>query len=67
MDITHHQLYCFACTDYVYDVDVDRIINREKNSARVHDMQSFGMRTLAILLPIIDSCYVSLYTYDGRP
>ena len=42
MDVTQHQVYCFDCGDYVYDADVDRIVNRERNESRINFMQLFG-------------------------
>ena len=43
VDITHNEIYCHQCGDYVYDSQLDEIVNTEINNANEQNIMMLGI------------------------
>jgi len=42
VDVEQAQIYCAQCEDYVYDTDIDAVINIERNKAKMTFQELIG-------------------------
>lgn len=52
MDVSHTEVYCHKCGDYVYDAELDAIVTNESNKVNEQNQKLLG-----------NYCYIDMQTF----